>query len=357
MSDLVTEWSEAELLASAPIAEPLVARGVRCHGGIGADGEYVSPRTRFRIPAVAAWQQAHRERFGTEIIEAPLDLWPETHPNVARTKYLIAEGVRDPAIAMLTRIGTVEGFGGLIRAVDAGDMQQHFADDVAGTALAHLQRGLFEAHARDEAGHGEEAGHDRMWFAIRDIAFEDPVAEDMTRVMLERMGISTPGWQTAPVPAAAQAPAPDQRFPELDPAFEAMLRRMIGLLLIEVSAFHTFAWAEAVVSDGDLVAESDAAARLVRCIRADETVHVDYLRTALTEVRDRTVTGPSGRRIAGSEVIATLWETALAQSLGPNRAGAVRSANAEILHALADHPRRDAILEGLRAIPGGEATP
>ena len=30
---------------------------------------------------------------------------------------------------------------------------------------------------------------------------------------------------------------------------------MIGLLFIEVSAFHTFAWAEAVVSDPDLVAE------------------------------------------------------------------------------------------------------
>ena len=357
MSNLVTEWSEAELLASDPHVEPLVARGLRCHGGLDAEGEYVSPRTRFRIPAVAAWQQAHRERFGTEILEAPIDLWPETHPNVARTKYLISEGVRDPAIAMLTRIGTVEGFGGLIRAVDAGEMQQHFADDIAGTALAHLQHGLFEAHARDEAGHGDEAGHDRMWFAIRDLAFEDPVTEDMTQVMLERMGITTPGWRTAPAPAAARVPVPDQHFTDLDPAFESMLRRMIGLLFIEVSAFHTFAWAEAVVSDGDLVAEADAAARLVRCIRADETVHVDYLRTALTEVRDRTVVGPQGRRIPGAEVVATLWEAALAQSLGPNREGAVRSANAEIAHAVADHPRRAEILEGLRAIPGGEVTP
>ncbi|MFM7225641.1 MAG: hypothetical protein ACKO1Y_09520, partial [Actinomycetota bacterium] len=161
----------------------------------------------------------------------------------------------------------------------------------------------------------------------------------------------------APAPAATQGPTPDLRFPDLDPAFESMLRRMIGLLFIEVSAFHTFAWAEAIVSDPDLVAEPGTATRLVQCIRADETVHVDYLRTALTEVRDRTLVGPSGRRIPGSEVIATLWDAALAQSLGPNRVGAVRSANVEIAHALADHPRRDAILEGLRAIPGGEATP
>ena len=51
-------------------------------------------------------------------------------------------------------------------------MQQHFAESIDGTAIAHLQRGLFEAHARDEAGWEEEAGHKQMWFAARDIAFE-----------------------------------------------------------------------------------------------------------------------------------------------------------------------------------------
>ena len=83
---------------------------------------------------------------------------------------------------------------------------------------------------------------------------------------------------------------------------------MIGLLFIEVSAFHTFAWAEAVLSDTDLVAGDGEAARLVACIRTDETPHVDYLRTALTEMRDRTFVGESGRKIAGAEVIATLWD-------------------------------------------------
>ena len=45
---------------------------------------------------------------------------------------------------------------------------------------------------------------------------------------------------------------------------------MAGLLLIEVSAFHTFAWAEAVLSDGELVAGDGEAARLVSYIRTDE---------------------------------------------------------------------------------------
>ena len=54
-----------------------------------------------------------------------------------------------------------------------------------------------------------------------------------------------------------------RRFPDLDLTFEMMLRRMIGLLFIEVSAFHTFAWAEAVLSDTDLVAGDGEAAALV----------------------------------------------------------------------------------------------
>ena len=42
---------------------------------------------------------------------------------------------------------------------------------------------------------------------------------------------------------------------------EMMLRRMIGLLFIEVSAFHTFAWAEEILSDDSLVVDSERAAR------------------------------------------------------------------------------------------------
>ena len=44
------DFTERELLASPDYAEPLVVRGVRCHGGFGDDGEYVSPRTLNRSP-------------------------------------------------------------------------------------------------------------------------------------------------------------------------------------------------------------------------------------------------------------------------------------------------------------------
>ena len=92
--DVPLSWSEPELLAGHDIVEPLVAGGVRCHGGFTADGAYVSPRTKNRVPAIAAWQESHRQQFGTEIVDAPIELWPDVFPNVAQTKYLLRERVR-----------------------------------------------------------------------------------------------------------------------------------------------------------------------------------------------------------------------------------------------------------------------
>jgi hypothetical protein len=353
VSNLQCTWTEAELLATDDIAEPVVAGGVRCHGGYRDDGTYVPPRTKYRRPAIDAWQQAHRERFGTAIIDVPIDEWPEPFPNVAQTKLLLRAGVRQPTITGLTRIGTVEGFGSMIRAVHPGDLQRFFDESIEGTALAHLEHGLFEAHARDEAGWEEEAGHRDMWFAARDIAFGHPVSEDETQTMLVRMGI---------VPAGGAPPSPQElrkaaealrRFPDLDLQLEMMIRRMISLLFIEVSAFHTFAWAEDVLSDTDLVAGDGAAAELVRCIRADETPHVEYLRTALTEMRDRTFVGESGRRIPGSEVIGTLWTVLLAEQHGPRREQFLRTAWQELDLALAGDSRRDDLLDELRALGSG----
>ena len=350
VSNLQVNWSEVELLADDDIAEPLVAGGIRCHGGFSADGNYVSPRTKYRVPATNAWQQSHRERFGRDILDAPIELWPEVFPNVAQTKYLLRAGVPEPTISALTRIGTVEGFGSMIRAVSVEKMQQHFVESIDGTAIAHLQHGLFEAHARDEAGWQEEAGHKQMWFAARDIAFESPVTEDMTQTMLVRMGI-VPADGKPPTPEVARRNAEAaRRFPDLDLSLEMMVRRMVGLLFIEVSAFHTFAWAEEVLADIDLVAGDGRGADLVAYVRADETPHVDYLRTALTEMRDRTFVGESGARIAGTDVIGTIWDTALELSLGANRENFVRTAMGEIEHALAGNARRDEILEGFRAL-------
>jgi hypothetical protein len=125
-----------------------------------------------------------------------------------------------------------------------------------------------------------------------------------------------------------------------------LIQRMINILLIEISAFHTFAWAESVLSDTDLVAGAGAAARLVSYIRQDETPHVEYLETALTEMRDRTFVGESGRKYAGTEIVGALWDRGLAESLGPRRDQNLTLTLREVEHALDGNPRRDSLLEG-----------
>lgn len=340
------EFSEHELLQSHPYEEPLVAGGVACHGGFDGDGTYISPRTLHRAPAIEAWQAQHRERSATPLFHLPLDTWPAHYPNVAQAKHLIASGAPEPIIATLTRIGTVEGFGGMIRMSVVPDLQERFDEDVAGTAMAHLDRGLYEAHARDEAGHEGEGGHKQMWFAARDLAFEDPVTQDETALMLERMGITPPGSRGKVDLAAMRAQAEANRLwpDDVDFDLEIVVERMTRLLLIEISAFHTFAWAEAVLDDRALVAGDGEAARLVSYIRQDETPHVEYLRTVLSEMRDRTVVGDDGARHAGAELIGRTWDRALADSLGPRRTETLDIVRREVTHAVAGRADADDLL-------------
>jgi hypothetical protein len=347
--NLQLDWTENELLADDPFDEPLIVGGVRCHGGFDADGAYRSPRTRNRVPAIESWQLNHAAAFGTDLIDVPLSTWPETYPNVEQAKFLVREGVRDPVVTTLTRIGTVEGFGAMIRYANVGDLQSFFDESIAGTALAHLDRGLFEAHARDEAGFGDDAGHKQMWFAARDVAFDRPVTEDETARMLERMGLGG-GGSTVPDPQKIRRQMEEAHlFADLDLDFEMMIQRMINILLIEISAFHTFAWAETVLSDTDLVAGDGEASRLVSFIRQDETPHVEYLKTALTEMRDRTFVGESGRKYAGTEVIGRLWDRGLAESLGPRREQTLKLTLREVEHALDGHSRRNSLLNEFHA--------
>ena len=254
------------------------------------------------MPAIQAWQAHHREVFGTEILDVPARHVGENYPNVAQARYLIEAGVPEPLIATLTRIGTVEGFGANIRLLKPGNLQPRFDDDIRGTALDHLGKGLFEAHGRDEAGFEDEAGHEDMWFAARDIAFERPPRRSTCR----RCSSASASGRTARVGGAADRLLPD----DVSANVEAMAMLMVRVLLIEISAFRTFAWAEAWMSDVDLVAGDGEAADLVSYIRADETPHIAYLATALTEMRDRTWIGESGKRYPGTEMVGTLLDGA-----------------------------------------------
>jgi hypothetical protein len=329
-------FTEHELLLDPDYVEPLIADGVRCHGGFDENGVYRSPRTRFRAPAIEAWDVQRLAQFGTPKLDVGEDTWPENFPNIAQSKLLISHGVTEPTVSALTRIGTVEGFGGLLRFLTVPDWQSLFVEDVAGTAIDHIGRGLFEAHARDEAGFGELAGHDRMWFAARDIAFGHPVTVDETALMLERMGIAAPGGDIGARMAQLRAAAEANRALPSDIPIEVemLLARIISLLFIEIAAFHGFRWAEGVLSDTELVAGDGEAARLISYIRADETPHVGYLLTALSEMRDRTWLGSTGTRYAGTEMIGSIWRRALENSLVARRAENVSLTIGEVRHAL-----------------------
>jgi hypothetical protein len=346
-----THFTEDELLADHAIAEPLVVAGVRCHGGFDDQGRYVSPRTKNRWPAIEAWEEQRRSQFSTPILDVPLDTWPENFPNVAQSKLLIRSGAPEPIISSLTRIGTVEGFGGMLRLLPVPDVHRAFEEDVSGTAIDHIGRGLFEAHARDESGFGGLAGHDRMWFVARDIAFEHPVTEDQTAAMLRRMGIDNRPKSPEETGRLRRLAVEQRVLPDdIDFTLEMMVGRMIGLLLIEISAFHGFQWAEEVLGDRDLVAGDGAAATLVSYIRGDETPHVAWLRTALSEMRDRTWVGSGGRTYSGTDMIARLWDRALRDSLLLRRRDNLQFAMGEITEALSGRVDADDLVEEMLSL-------
>lgn len=282
------EYTAAELLSDTAYVEPLVANGVRCHGGFDAEGAYRSPRTLHRNPAVSAWQ-ARLRRDGQRLIEIPDTLIPPQFPSIEQAKLLLRSGVRDPVVRSLTIIAIVEGFGAVIRDVRVPEIETLFVEPIDGTALAHLGSGLFEAHARDEAGYKDQGGHKQMWEAARDLALDNPTIppDVFMRLMGER----------------GRARAVDPLFPQLDPKLYRMLSTMAQVLVIEIFARGTFDWGEAVLSDPELSAKPREAGDMVRFIRADESPHVEYLRTALSETRARTLRTQDGGTLSGRAVV------------------------------------------------------
>lgn len=281
-------YTREELLESGPYAAPLIAGGLRCHGGFGQDGAYRSPRAIHRAPAIAAWQQRLR-REGAELLEIPRALMPPQYPNVAQSVLLLEHGVRDPIVRALTIISIVEGFGAIIRDVKVPDLAAVVVEPTDGTALAHLGEGLFEAHARDESGFRDEGGHKQMWEAARDLALEKPrIPGDVLMRMMGRQ---------------AARKRPERPFPQLDETLERMLALMAQVLVVEIFAEGTFDWGHRLLSNPKVSAAPEAAAAMVSHIRTDENPHVEYLRTALSEVRARQLRTVDGGTIAGRTVV------------------------------------------------------
>ena len=168
------EYTETELLESHAFGEPLIAGGVRCHGGFDDDGHYISPRTRHRVPAIS---DGKRPMPGSSIRRCSTfrsRRGPSTTPTSSRRD--TSSGERDRAARR--DADSHRHRRGLRRQHPLLRARQHAAPSSTKTSRAAPSitsaAGSYEAHGRDEAGWEEEGGHKDMWFAARDVAFESP---------------------------------------------------------------------------------------------------------------------------------------------------------------------------------------
>ena len=317
-------YSREEILADHPYERPLVLDGVPCHGGF-IQGRYVSPRTLWRAPAIEIWQ-ARLPAGEVDAILAPIGAAVPPHfPSATQTRLLVRHGVTVPLVRLLSLIAIVEGFGGdVLRLVALPPFGERVRDPIDGTALAHLGV-LFEAHARDEAGHRH------MWELARDIALDKPaVPKDLAP-------------NVAP-------PATPRLFPEIAADLEALVLRMLGVLVIEVFAVGAFRWAKEVLGDPTLFRRHDEARTLIGYIQQDEAPHVGYLATALAELRCRRLAGASGGTVAGADVIDRARDLIVGFQAGPRHRANVEFRTQVVERCVADHPRREELLAEFRAL-------
>jgi hypothetical protein len=334
------EYREEELLADPVFEEPLLAGGVRCHGGF-IGGQYVSPRTLVRMPAVAAWKRRLGDE-GNPLVYVPRKFIPPQYPSFEQAKLLLQEGVRDPIVRTLTTISIVEGFGAMIRDVPVPDFRKGLKQDIGGTALAHLSAGLFEAHARDEAGHRDQGGHKQMWEAARDLALDKP--EIPGDVLLRMM---TGGGR----------PRPEPLFPDLVPHMEGLVSALANVMIVEIFAFDVFHWGERLLGDGEVSSRPQEARAMVSYIRADETPHVEYLRTALSEIRCRTLLTQDGREVPGQLVVDRLLERQL-DGIASSRPREQRErVHKEVRDAVGQQPGGDEIIRRFESLDAGWTFP
>jgi len=288
MSDL--RFAREELLRSHVFAAPHVVAGERLHGGFDGDGRYLSPRLLVRAPAIAAWTKALRARGGDLLAADESLLAGVRATSEAQQKLLLLEGLGQTFWDMMTIIGEIEGRGRLLTEIAFPELGQAVYEDVSTWAVAHLNRGLLEAHGLDEGGEPQRGigGHDRMWFALRDLAF-GPV-----------------GFPAPKAPPRIGRPDEEATLvPEIAMRFERTIGFLMNLLLTEIRAHLTFSFTERLLRDPQLFRdrrdEALLAAELVNRIRSDEAIHVESLRAASFRTRD-------GGQVAGTVVIDRLWD-------------------------------------------------
>jgi len=289
-------YSRAELLSSHAYARPHEEAGYKLHGGFDAEGQYISPRTLVRWPAVRAWNAALEARGG-ELMDASGKLLErDGYPSFAQQKLLLQTGFGQTLWNSLTVTGIIEKRGQALCQLVAPDLQAIIVEDISDTACGHLNAGLLYGHGMDEGGdpeHPEFGAHDAMWFASRDLVF------------------GKDAYPAPEVPENISRPVEDREMPQVAPPYEQLIKLLTNVLMIEIRAESFFALCCRIFRDPEVFqdrrAEAEQAARLVERIRADEAIHVGYLQTVLSELRGFTIKTVDGRQVKGAELIDPIW--------------------------------------------------
>lgn len=293
MTQLV--YTEAELMAEHDYARPQIEAGYRLHGGFDAAGHYISPRTLIRPAAVAAWRAALQRR-GWPLIDATTSLLrPDNYPTFEQQRQLLDWGLGQTLWDSITITGVIEARGMRLAELVPPDFSALVEEDISGTAVGHLHKGLLLAHAYDEGGRKDrgEGGHDTMWFAVRDLLF----GKDAYRV--------------PEPPESIARPELGRLMPQIPQANEQLILLLMNVLMIEIRAERAFQFYIQVAREPSLFrdrrAEADHAAELVERIRQDEAIHVGYLQTAVSELRSFTFKTEDGGRVQGKDFIDRIW--------------------------------------------------
>ncbi len=335
------DYSFDELMSEDAFDEPLFGGEVLCHGGY-VGGQYLSPRGRVRRPAIAAWTTALTESGGP-LIHIRDTYVPPHYPNYEQSKLLLQEGIIAPVARSLTTISIVEGFGARIRELQLPDFGREVKESIEGTALLHLERGLIEAHARDEAGYRKQGGHKQMWEAARDIGLDRP--EIPADVLLRMM-------------SGGGARQRVRAFPALSARMEEMITFMATVLVVETFAEDVFGWAVRLLGDPEVSRNHVQAAHLVECIRADEKPHVDYLTVALSELRLRTLVAEDGStEVSGAEVVDGIFARQLRGAATRRPREAREQLQQEIHELITDQDRAGLISRRFESLDSGWTFP
>ena len=288
-------YAREKLLANHQFAKPHEEAGHRLHGGFAADGRYISPRTLHRAPAIAAWGEALKAQ-GLALVDASHRLLQREHyPNRAQQNFLLELGRGQSLWDSLSVTGVVEARGRALAQNPAPDFQAIIVEDISGTATGHLNEGLLVAHGLDEGGDPErgEGGHDKMWFAVRDMLF------------------GAHAWPHALVPESLARPEAARRMPQIPSEYENWILLLMNVLMIEVRAEHFFRFCTDVMRDPSNFRDRRPvalhAADLVDRIRQDEAPHVGYLTVVISELRSFTVRTVDGSTVKGAALIDPIW--------------------------------------------------